>query len=36
MADFISEHDVLRMLLRELVVDHVAWVSKAMEALWRN
>jgi len=33
-ADFISEHDVLRTLVRELLVDPVAWVVEATEAIW--
>ncbi len=30
-ADFISEHDVLRTLVRELLVDPVVWV---VDAVW--
>ncbi len=47
-ADFISEHDVLRTLVRELLVDPVVWVvdaiwvvdvnwvMDAIETLWRD
>jgi len=35
-ADFISEHDVLRTLVRELLVDPVAWLVEATGTLWRN
>ena len=33
-ADFISEHDVLRTLVRELLVEPVSWVVEATEAIW--
>ena len=33
-ADFISEHDVLRTLVRELLVDPVAWLVEATQAIW--
>jgi hypothetical protein len=33
-ADFISEHEGLRTLVRELLVDPVAWLVKATEAIW--
>ena len=35
-ADFISEHGPMRMLVRELLVAPVVWVVEATEALWRN
>jgi hypothetical protein len=35
-ADFISEFDVLRTLVREFLVDPVASLVEATEALWRN
>lgn len=35
-ADFISGHDVLRTIVRELVVDPIVEVVEAMEALWRD
>ncbi|MBA7648770.1 hypothetical protein ES703_56560 [subsurface metagenome] len=35
-ADFISEHDVLRTLVRELLVEPVAWVVEATGTLWGN
>jgi hypothetical protein len=35
-ADFISEHDVLRTLVRELLVDPVAWLVEATGTLWRD
>lgn len=36
LADFISEHEALRTLLRELLVDPVVWVVEATEPLWRD
>ncbi len=36
LADFISEHDVLRTLVRELLVEPVAWVVEATGTLWGN
>jgi Leucine-rich repeat (LRR) protein len=33
-ADFISEHDVLRTLVRELLVEPVTWLVEATEAIW--
>jgi hypothetical protein len=33
-ADFISEHEGLRTLVRELLVDPVAWLVEATEAIW--
>ena len=35
-ADFIAENDGLRTLVRELLVDPVAWVVDAIGTLWRN
>jgi len=35
-ADFISEHDVLRTLVRELLVDPVAWLVEATGTIWRD
>lgn len=35
-ADFISEHEVLRTLVREVLVDPVAWLVKATGTLWRD
>jgi len=35
-ADFISEHDVLRTLVRELLVDPVASLVEATAAIWRD
>ena len=35
-ADFISEHEPLRTLVRELLVDPVAWLVEATGTLWRN
>ena len=35
-ADFISEHEGLRTLVRELLVDPIASLVEAMETLWRN
>jgi len=36
LADFISEHELLRTLVRELLVDPVVWVVDAIGPLWRN
>ena len=36
LADFISEHDVLRTLVRELLIDPVVWVVDAIGILWRD
>jgi hypothetical protein len=33
-ADFIAEHDVLRTLVRELLVDPIASLVEATEAIW--
>ena len=35
-ADFISEHEGLRTLVRELLVDPVAWLVEATGTLWRD
>ena len=35
-ADFISEHEVLRTLVREFLVDPVALLVGATEVLWRD
>ena len=35
-ADFISEHQPLRTLVRELLVDPVVWVVEAIESFWRD
>jgi hypothetical protein len=35
-ADFISEHEVLRTLVRELLVEPVTWLVEATEAFWTN
>jgi hypothetical protein len=34
LADFIAEREVLRTLVRELLVDPVVWVVKAAALLW--
>ena len=34
LADFISEHEGLRTLVRELLVDPVTWLVEATEAIW--
>ena len=34
LADFISEHGVLRTLVRELFVDPAAWLVEATRAIW--
>jgi len=36
LADFISEHQPLRTLVRELLVEPVTWVVEATEAIWRD
>jgi len=36
LADFISEHEGLRTLVRELLVDPVVWVVDTIETLWRD
>jgi len=35
-ADFISEHQPLRTLVRELLVDPVTWLVEATGTLWRD
>ena len=35
-ADFISEHQPLRTLVRELLVDPVTWLVEATRTLWRD
>ena len=35
-ADFISENDVLRTLVRELLVDPIASLVEATETLWQD
>jgi hypothetical protein len=35
-ADFISEHQPLRTLVRELLVDPIAWLVEATGTLWRD
>ena len=35
-ADFISEHDGLRTLVRELLVEPVVWIVDAIGTLWRD
>jgi len=35
-ADFISEHEGLRTLVRELLVDPVAWLVEATGTIWRD
>ena len=36
LADFISEHEPLRTLVRELLVEPVAWLVEATGTLWRD
>jgi len=36
LADFISEHDELRVLVRELLVDPLVWLVEALEAVWQH
>jgi len=36
LADFISEHEAIRMLAKEILVDPAVWVVKATEAFWRD
>ena len=33
-ANFISEHNVVRTLVRELVIDPIVWVLEATRAIW--
>jgi polyhydroxybutyrate depolymerase len=35
-ADFISEHEVVRTLVRELLVDPIVWLVEATGGIWRN
>jgi hypothetical protein len=35
-ADFIASHDLLRILIRELLVDPLIWMLEATGDLWRN
>jgi polyhydroxybutyrate depolymerase len=35
-ADFISEHEVVRTLVRELLVDPIVWLVEATGDIWRN
>jgi polyhydroxybutyrate depolymerase len=35
-ANFISEHGVVRTLVRELLIDPIVWVTEATENIWRN
>jgi len=35
-ADFISEHSVVRTLVRELLVDPIVWLVEATGDIWRN
>jgi len=35
-ADFISEHSVMRTLVRELLIDPIVWVVEATGDIWRN
>jgi len=35
-ADFISEHNFVRILVRELLVDPIVWVVEATGDIWRN
>jgi len=35
-ADFISEHNFVRTLVRELLVDPIVWVVEATGDIWRN
>jgi len=36
MANFISQHEVVRTLVRELMVDPVVWIVQATRNIWRN
>ena len=36
LADFISEHELVRTLVRELLVDPAVWVVEGTQALWRD
>ncbi len=35
-ADFISQHGVVRTLVRELLINPIAWVVQATENMWRS
>lgn len=35
-ADFISEHSVVRTLVREILVDPIVWLVEATGGIWRN
>ena len=35
-AEFISEHDVVRTLVREVLIDPVVWLVEATRAIWRD
>jgi polyhydroxybutyrate depolymerase len=35
-ADFISRHDVVRTVVRELLIDPVVWLVEATGGIWRN
>jgi polyhydroxybutyrate depolymerase len=35
-ADFISEHSVVRTLVRELLIDPIVWVVQATENMWQS
>ena len=35
-AEFISEHDVVRTLVRELLIDPIVWLVEATGGIWRN
>lgn len=36
LADFVSKHEALRIVVRELLVDPLVWAVDATEPLWRN
>jgi polyhydroxybutyrate depolymerase len=35
-ADFISRHEVLRTLVRELLIDPIVWLAQATENMWQS
>jgi hypothetical protein len=35
-ADFIARHELVRTLVRELLVDPIVWVVEATGGMWRN
>jgi polyhydroxybutyrate depolymerase len=35
-AEFISRHEVLRTLVRELLIDPIVWVAQATENMWQS